>query len=157
MTESTNEPVEISTRMRPGEWTPESLEQLVGSYQQKIRDMGAPTEEIETNVKTPEDGSAHVHVSWRHAGLHTFADLGQSPVEESELSRGHGESIPAGEPTEDSKGLGAVFGDAERSAIDEPSTARSLKAKENQPTNEYRVFTDDDGKTIVEDAGPAKE
>lgn len=125
MTESTDQPVEISTRMRPGEWTPESLDQLVASYQQKIRDMGAPPEAIETSVETPADGSAHVNVSWRHEGQQTFPDLGQTSVEEENISRGHGESIPRGEATEDSKGLGAVFGDAERSAVDEPPASGS--------------------------------
>lgn len=157
MTESTNEPVEISTRMRPGEWTPESLEQLVGSYQQKLYDMGAPMEEVETSVKTPEDGSAHVHVSWKHLGVHTFADLGQTPMEESNNSRGQGEFIPQGETTQDAKGLGAVFGDAERSAIDEPVSDRSMEAQQNEPENEYRVYTNNEGRTFVEDAGPAKE
>lgn len=157
MTENTNEPVEISTRMRPGEWTPESLEQLVDSYQQKLYGMGAPKDEVQTSVETPEDGSAQVHVSWQHVGVHTFPDLGQTPVEETNNSRGHGESIPHGEPTQDSKGLGAVFGDAERSAIDEPASDRSMETEQDQGENEYRVYTSDEGRTFVEDAEPAKE
>ncbi|AIX99928.1 hypothetical protein ART_0330 [Arthrobacter sp. PAMC 25486] len=158
MNDST-EPVEISTRMRPGEWTAESLEELVGSYQQKLREMGAPEQEIETVVQTPDDGSAKVHVSWQHAGVHTFANMGQgqSTAVEAENSRGHGENIPAGESTQDSQGLGAVLGDAERSAIDEPPTKRSADAGANTPQSDFRILTDEEGKTYVEDAGPAKE
>ncbi len=157
MNDNANEPVEISTRMRPGEWNQESLAELVASYQQKLCDMGAAMNDLETSVQTPEDGSAHVHVSWRHVGVHTFAEMGQSTVTESEESRGQGENIPAGQTTEDSQGLGAVLGDAERSAIDEPPTDRSLNAATSDPDDEYVIRTDDQGKTIVEDVGPAKE
>lgn len=157
MNDSTQEPVEISTRMRPGEWTQDSLAQLLASYQQKLREMGAPTDEIETTVETPEDGGAYVKVSWRHSGLRTFADMGQSAVTEAENSRGHGESIPTGEATEDSKGLGAVFGDAERSAIDEPPTRRASEARQEQIDPDLIIMTNEEGKTYVEDIGPAKE
>lgn len=157
MTDSTNEPVEISTRMRPGEWTQQTLTDLLAAYQQKIREMGAPEDQIETSVDTPKDGSVEVKVSWRRGGVHTFADIGLSNMEEAENSRGYGEVIPPGEVTEDSKGLGAVFGDAERSAIDAPPTSRAVEAEESQPAPPYVVFTDDEGKTYVEDAGTVKE
>lgn len=157
MNDSTNEPVEISTRMRPGEWTQESLTELVGSYQQKLREMGAPDDEIGTSVETPEDGSANVKVSWRHAGVHTFAEMGQSRTEEARNSRGHGEVIPPGEPTKDSQGLGALLGDAERSAIDEPPTRRAMEAEGNQPVPDLLVRTNEDGTSYVEDVGPDKE
>lgn len=154
---NTNDPVEISTRMAEGEWTPESLAEQVGSYQNKLREMGATEPEIETAVETPPDGSASVKVSWHRTGLHTFAEMGQSTLREAENSRGHGEAIPPGEATEDSKGLGAVYGDAERSAIDEPPTRRAMEALEDQTDPDLLVFTTKDGKTYVEDAGPAKE
>lgn len=156
MNDSTQEPVEISTRMRSGEWTQESLTQLLASYQQKLREMGAPADEIETSVETPEDGGAKIKVSWRHAGVRTFADMGQSAAAEAENSRGHGETIPTGEATEDSKGLGAVLGDAERSAIDEPPIRRAREAKHQQIDPDLVVMTSEDGKTYVEDMGPAK-
>jgi hypothetical protein len=157
MNDSTNEPVEISTRMAGGEWTPESLAEQLGSYQDKLREMGAPESEIETAVETPEDGSATVKVSWHRAGLHTFAEMGQSTLREAENSRGHGEIIPQGEATEDSKGLGAVYGDAERSAIDEPPTRRAMDALKKQTDPDLLVFTTEEGKTYVEDAGRARE
>lgn len=157
MNDSINEPVEISTRMRPGEWTQETLAELLASYQQKLREMGAAENEIETSVATPDDGAANVKVSWRREGVRTFADMGQGSVAEAENSRGHGEAIPAGEATEDSHGLGAVLGDAERSAIDDPPTRRAMEALKNQTDPGLVVFTDDEGKTYVDDVGPAQE
>jgi hypothetical protein len=157
MNEDISDPVEISTRMRPGEWTPETLTELVGSYQQKLKEMGAPDSEIDTTVDTPEDGSAQVNVTWIRTGIHTYAAAGPSMTEESENSRGHGERIPLGEATQDSQGLGAVLGDAERSPIDGPPTERAVQAEENQPEPDFIVYTGQDGKSYVEDAGPPKE
>ncbi|WP_243400230.1 hypothetical protein [Arthrobacter glacialis] len=146
MNERSGEPVEISTRMRLGEWTRDSLAELVSYYQQKLREMGAADHEIETSVETPDDGGANVKVSWRHEGVRTCADMCQSIMAEAENSRGHGEAIPAGEATEDSKGLGAVFGDADRSAIDEPPTRRAMDALKNQVDPELMATTNDEGK-----------
>ena len=61
------EPVEISTWMRPGEWTEESLQALVEDYQRRIRDMGAKESQIVTNVERTETGAARVVVSWDRA------------------------------------------------------------------------------------------
>ncbi len=58
------EPVEISTRMRPGEWTEESLQEHLEDYRQQIRDMGAKESQIVTNVERTEEGAARVVVSW---------------------------------------------------------------------------------------------
>ncbi|MFW0774775.1 hypothetical protein ACLRGI_16575 [Paenarthrobacter nitroguajacolicus] len=58
------EPVEISTRMRPGEWTEESLLEHVEDYKQQIRDMGARESQIVVNVERTDQGAAHVVVSW---------------------------------------------------------------------------------------------
>lgn len=58
------EPVEISTRMRPGEWTEESLEHLVGTYHQRIMEMGASAADIVTEIDRNDDGSVRVAVSW---------------------------------------------------------------------------------------------
>ncbi|MET1089200.1 MAG: hypothetical protein ABWY04_19115 [Arthrobacter sp.] len=58
------EPVEISTRMRPGEWTEASLEELVNSYRQRILEMGATATDVVTDVDRSEDGSVRVAVSW---------------------------------------------------------------------------------------------
>lgn len=84
MTESHAEPVEISVRMRPSEWTPESLVELTASYQRKLFEMGAPESEVLMVVDTPEDGSASVRVSWLHQGAHTFAALNQVESPEAE-------------------------------------------------------------------------
>ncbi|WP_285251129.1 hypothetical protein [Pseudarthrobacter sp. fls2-241-R2A-168] len=58
------EPVEISTRMRPGEWTEETLEALVASYQQRIVEMGASITDVVTDIDRSDDGSVRVAVSW---------------------------------------------------------------------------------------------
>jgi len=58
------EPVEISTRMRPGEWTEASLEELVASYRARIVDMGASLADVVTDVERNDDGSVKVAVSW---------------------------------------------------------------------------------------------
>ena len=58
------EPVEISTRMRPGEWTEASLEQLVNTYRTRIAGMGAPAADIVTDIERNDDGSVKVAVSW---------------------------------------------------------------------------------------------
>ncbi|UXM91188.1 hypothetical protein [Paenarthrobacter sp. JL.01a] len=58
------EPVEISTRMRPGEWTEESLQAHVEDYRHRIREMGARESQIVTNVERTESGAARVVVSW---------------------------------------------------------------------------------------------
>jgi hypothetical protein len=58
------EPVEISTRMRPGEWTEASLDELVASYRTRIAEMGAGASEIVTDVERNDDGSVKVVVSW---------------------------------------------------------------------------------------------
>lgn len=156
MNESTNEPVEISTRMQEGEWTEESLSQLVGAYEEKMLEMGAPRNEIETTVEQLDNGAVDVHVGWRRSGVQTFSETGRTGTQEAENARGDGEQIPVGEVTQDSQGLGAVLGDAERSAIDEPATVRSEQAKKDQPPADFVVFTTDEGKSYVEDSGTGK-
>lgn len=61
------EPVEISTRMRPGEWSEESLEALVNSYRTRIMEMGANMAEVATDIERNDDGSVRVAVVWNKA------------------------------------------------------------------------------------------
>ena len=58
------EPVEISTRIRPGEWTEQSLTELLESYRTKIMDMGAAASEVVEEVERSDDGSVKVSVAW---------------------------------------------------------------------------------------------
>jgi hypothetical protein len=58
------EPVEISTRMRPGEWTEDSLEELVNTYRERIVEMGASAADVVTDIERGDDGSVRVAVSW---------------------------------------------------------------------------------------------
>jgi hypothetical protein len=74
------EPVEISTQMRPGEWTESSLEELVTTYRAKILAMGARVSDVVTDVERNDDGSVKVAVSWANpaSGDGTVAD-GSAP------------------------------------------------------------------------------
>jgi hypothetical protein len=54
------EPVEISTRMRPGEWTEESLETLVASYREELSRMGAAASEIDVVIDRDDGGGVSV-------------------------------------------------------------------------------------------------
>lgn len=58
------EPVEISTRMRPGEWTEESLTALVASYRDELLGMGASASEIEIVTDRDEHGGVNVVATW---------------------------------------------------------------------------------------------
>jgi hypothetical protein len=62
------EPVEISTRMRPGEWTEESLSDLVAKYRQDLLAMGAAPDEIDVVTDRDEHGGVSVVASWKKAG-----------------------------------------------------------------------------------------
>jgi hypothetical protein len=58
------EPVEISTRMRPGEWTEDSLTALVASYREELLGMGASASEIEIVTDRDQDGGVNVVATW---------------------------------------------------------------------------------------------
>lgn len=58
------EPVEISTRMRPGEWTEESLSALVAAYREELLHMGASASEIEIATDRDENGGVSVVATW---------------------------------------------------------------------------------------------
>ena len=72
------EPVEISTRMRPGEWTESSLEELVTTYRAKLMGMGASVADIVTEVERNADGSVRVFVAWRKDETANEAPTGQA-------------------------------------------------------------------------------
>lgn len=58
------EPVEISTRMRPGEWTEESLVTMVDSYREELLRMGAAASEIDIVTDRDQNGGVSVVASW---------------------------------------------------------------------------------------------
>jgi hypothetical protein len=58
------EPVEISTRMRPGEWTEATLAELVASYRARIMEMGASASDVVEEIEKNDDGSVKVNISW---------------------------------------------------------------------------------------------
>ena len=164
MTAENMEPVEISTRFRPGEWTEESLAALTASYEEKIRAMGAESEEIATHIDRGANGSVALSVSWDPGARQAAADMdlptaGASVAGSPEVARGFGEDIPPGEITQDAKGLGAVLGDADRSAIDDPPrNPRSIHSSGNDEILKTLTRrTDEEGKPYledVEDTGP---
>ncbi|MDQ0819578.1 hypothetical protein QFZ79_001868 [Arthrobacter sp. V4I6] len=63
------EPVEISTRMRPGEWTEESLSELVATYRQDLLGMGAAPGEIDIVTDRDEGGGVSVVATWTKADV----------------------------------------------------------------------------------------
>ena len=63
------EPVEISTRMRPGEWTDATLADLLASYRERILGMGASASEVVEEIEKNDDGSVTVTVSWAKPDL----------------------------------------------------------------------------------------
>jgi hypothetical protein len=58
------EPVEISTRIRPGEWTEESLPALVAGYREQLLSMGASDSEIDVVIDRDDGGGVSVVASW---------------------------------------------------------------------------------------------
>lgn len=73
------EPVEISTRMRPGEWTEASLSKLVASYRDKLLDMGATQEEINIETDRDEGGGVKVVATWNKPGVQDSQIPGDAP------------------------------------------------------------------------------
>ncbi|WP_256336250.1 hypothetical protein [Arthrobacter sp. ov407] len=63
------EPVEISTRMRPGEWTEESLVALEASYREQLLRMGAAASEIDVVIDRDDGGGVSVVASWLKPAL----------------------------------------------------------------------------------------
>ncbi len=63
------EPVEISTRMRSGEWTEASLSELVATYRQELQGMGAGPGEIDVVTDRDEGGGVSVVATWKKADI----------------------------------------------------------------------------------------
>lgn len=61
------EPVEISTRMRPGEWTEDSLTETVASYREELRSMGASDSDIDIVTDRDPQGGVSVVATWLKA------------------------------------------------------------------------------------------
>jgi hypothetical protein len=58
------EPVEISARIRPGEWTEDSLEGLVASYREELLRLGAPISAISVTTERDDRGGVSVVATW---------------------------------------------------------------------------------------------
>ena len=73
------EPVEISTRMRPGEWTEDSLSTLVATYRQELMSMGAAPGEINIVTDRDENGGVSVVATWIKADITEGQEPGDAP------------------------------------------------------------------------------
>ncbi|WP_427172474.1 hypothetical protein [Arthrobacter sp. 92] len=93
MTLNQPDPVEISTRMRPGEWTEKSLEEVITLYRAKLMEMGAVAGEIVTEVERDDDGSVSVALSWSRIPARHAAPAGGNPA-----GRTPAGASPAAEP-----------------------------------------------------------
>ena len=58
------EPVEISTRMRPGEWSEENLSEIVANYRQELMSMGAPASDIDVSTERDDHGGISIVATW---------------------------------------------------------------------------------------------
>lgn len=68
------EPVEISIRVRPGEWTEDTLPSLVASFRDQLLRMGAPPEEVTVATDRDDRGGVSIVATWnRPAGENTEA------------------------------------------------------------------------------------
>jgi hypothetical protein len=67
VTTEQSEPVEISTRIRPGEWTEESLAETVAGYRRKLLEMGAAPSEIDVVTDRDHGGGVSVVATWTKA------------------------------------------------------------------------------------------
>ena len=74
------EPVEISTRIRPGEWTEASLSQLVAAYRKDLLGMGAAPGEIDVVTDRDEHGGVSVVATWRKADASGEQVPGDAPA-----------------------------------------------------------------------------
>jgi hypothetical protein len=73
------EPVEISTRMRPGEWTEDSLSELVATYRRQLLEMGAAPGDIAIVTDRDEGGGVSVVATWTKADVIDGQDPGNAP------------------------------------------------------------------------------
>lgn len=150
MKDSQGDPVEISTRMHSGEWSEETLADVVGAYRRKLQDMGAPESEIETEVDRAADGSVRMRVSWAHRGVHTFGEMTQAARARSGTDAYAGAAVPPAEG-ETSRPPEGESGDPEVPTINGPPTARAKEAAKHQRVPDAIIYTSGDGETYVED------
>lgn len=73
------EPVEISTRLRPGEWTEASLSELVETYRHQLLAMGAVHSEIDITTDRDEGGGVSVVAVWTKADATGSQVSGDAP------------------------------------------------------------------------------
>lgn len=141
MTNLESEPVEISTVLSPGDWTEETLPQMVQSYRDRLIEMGAGADNLATSIDRGDNGSIKVSVSWDRRSI----------VPEAIENAG----LPG---PEGSHGLDRIpLGHVGTPLVNEPSGHGST----HQPTRgladeEVIMYTDEDGTTWVEGPGDSE-
>lgn len=132
MADLESEPVEISTVLGPGEWTEETLPQVVESYRDRLIDMGAGPDTLLTSIDRADNGSITVNVSWDRRGM--LPDV----VEDAGLAGPEGlDAIPRGH-------TGSPL-------VNQPSGPGSTQQSTTGLADEKIVmYTDDDGTTRLE-------
>lgn len=160
MEELSGEPVQVSTHLSEGEWTPQTVDALIASYKEQLVSMGATEPELRTDVDELEDGSVDVRVSWHHHGVRAFDDF-SGPVAPAPVG-GAADPVTGpgsehqhleGRTTEGSNGLGSVFGEADRSAQESEPGDRRAALDDPTVTPEVRstpVVTDAEGYTHLQ-------
>jgi hypothetical protein len=58
------EPVEISTRIRPGEWTEDTLPALAANFREELLRMGAPSGQITVETERDDRGGVSIRATW---------------------------------------------------------------------------------------------
>ncbi|WP_211320917.1 hypothetical protein [Arthrobacter livingstonensis] len=135
MTDLESEPVEISTVIGPGDWTEETLPQIVQSYRDRLIEMGAGQDSIITSIDRADNGSIKVSVNWdrRRIVPEVVEDAGRVGPEDSQRLRG----VPLGR-------VGSPL-------VNEPSGSGSTQLSVPGPAGEKVImYTDDDGTTWLE-------
>lgn len=66
------EPVEMSTRIRPGEWSDDTLAEVVANFREELLQMGARSEAITVAIERDDHGGVSVVATWsRQPGRET--------------------------------------------------------------------------------------
>ncbi|GAA1352686.1 hypothetical protein [Falsarthrobacter nasiphocae] len=115
------QPVEVSAHIEAGEWDATRGEELLAAYRRQLLEMGATEAELITEVDELEDGGANVRVRWDRTGVTHFDDYTSPGTPVTSRTGENAESVPEGETTEGSRGLGAVYGEADRSPVTDSS------------------------------------
>lgn len=135
MTDLESEPVEISTVLSPGDWTEETLPQVVQSYRDRLIEMGAAQDRLLTSIDRADNGSIKVSVNWDRRSI------------VPEIIEDAGRPGRAG-----SQGLDAIpLGHGGNALVNEPASPGATQVSNTGLDDEKVImYTDDEGTTWLE-------